>query len=215
MDARGRAHHGQAADGVRRRALARDANPNPQSSSPLSRTLTLIRCAAEPSLMMLHTDVALVTDARFKPHVERFAKDQAAFFAAFAKASCLPPPHSAPAPAPRARCNCPPPNRFPSPPPAPAPLLARADSAAQPAVSPPPFATGVCAPAGERPRQPARGVSPQPALRAESPAGRQHDTAETETHSHASHRMCICRTRVPHEDGALRPPHPLLRQARK
>ena len=92
MDARGRAHHGQAADGVRRRALARDANPNPQSSSPLSRTLTLIRCAAEPSLMMLHTDVALVTDARFKPHVERFAKDQAAFFAAFAKASCLPPP---------------------------------------------------------------------------------------------------------------------------
>eukprot|EP00908_Phaeocystis_cordata_P008339 Transcript_18995.p2 GENE.Transcript_18995~~Transcript_18995.p2 ORF type:complete len:236 (+),score=50.48 Transcript_18995:480-1187(+) len=43
-------------------------------------------CAAEPSLMMLHTDVALVTDARFKPHVERFAKDQAAFFAAFAKA---------------------------------------------------------------------------------------------------------------------------------
>lgn len=43
-------------------------------------------CAAEPGLMMLRTDVALVTDAALRPHVERFAKEEGAFFAAFAKA---------------------------------------------------------------------------------------------------------------------------------
>ena len=43
-------------------------------------------CAAEPSLMMLHTDVALVADARFRPHVEAFASDRAAFDDAFTAA---------------------------------------------------------------------------------------------------------------------------------
>ena len=36
--------------------------------------------------MMLHTDVALVADAAFRPHVERFAADRGAFYAAFAAA---------------------------------------------------------------------------------------------------------------------------------
>ena len=74
-----------------------------------------LACATEPSLMMLNvrraaartlapaplgsparlslarrgaaqTDVALISDPGFRPHVERFAKDQDAFFAAFVKA---------------------------------------------------------------------------------------------------------------------------------
>ena len=45
-----------------------------------------LACAAEPSLMMLHTDVALIDDAAFRPYVERFAEDDTSFYAAFAKA---------------------------------------------------------------------------------------------------------------------------------
>lgn len=43
-------------------------------------------CASRPSLMMLNTDVALITDAAFREHVQRFAADEGAFFAAFVKA---------------------------------------------------------------------------------------------------------------------------------
>jgi len=43
-------------------------------------------CESMPGLMMLSTDVSLVTDTDFRKYVERFAADQAAFFAAFVKA---------------------------------------------------------------------------------------------------------------------------------
>jgi len=43
-------------------------------------------CPSEPTLMMLNTDLALVSDPEFRGHVERFAASQAAFFAAFTKA---------------------------------------------------------------------------------------------------------------------------------
>jgi len=37
-------------------------------------------------LMMLPSDLALVWDARFKPHVEKYAADEALFFKDFAQA---------------------------------------------------------------------------------------------------------------------------------
>ncbi|KAI9708112.1 MAG: heme peroxidase [Bogoriella megaspora] len=40
------------------------------------------------SLMMLPTDMALVQDKKFRPHVERYAKDEAVFFKEFADAVC-------------------------------------------------------------------------------------------------------------------------------
>ncbi|KAI9688494.1 MAG: heme peroxidase [Bathelium mastoideum] len=40
------------------------------------------------SLMMLPTDMALVQDDMFKPHVERYAKDEAVFFKEFSDAVC-------------------------------------------------------------------------------------------------------------------------------
>ncbi len=39
--------------------------------------------AGSKSLMMLPTDMALVKDANFKKHVERYAKDHEVFFAEF------------------------------------------------------------------------------------------------------------------------------------
>ena len=39
--------------------------------------------AASKSLMMLPTDMALVKDKAFRPHVERYAKDESEFFKEF------------------------------------------------------------------------------------------------------------------------------------
>lgn len=40
------------------------------------------------SLMMLPTDIALISDKNFKKHVERFAKDSEVFFSEFSDAIC-------------------------------------------------------------------------------------------------------------------------------
>jgi catalase (peroxidase I) len=48
--------------------------------------LSQMACPDHPGLMMLHTDVALVTDPAFRPHVERYARSKEEFFTDFAAA---------------------------------------------------------------------------------------------------------------------------------
>jgi catalase (peroxidase I) len=57
-----------------------------QESSAPGTAAAQMTCPDHPDLMMLHTDVALVTDPAFRPYVERYAQSKEAFFKDFAAA---------------------------------------------------------------------------------------------------------------------------------
>lgn len=57
-----------------------------QESAAPGTGMAQMSCPDHPDLMMLHTDVALVTDKAFRPYVELYAKSKEDFFKDFAKA---------------------------------------------------------------------------------------------------------------------------------